>query len=96
MDKIEKYQDEIKLYPKNKYPRNDGIITIPKTIRLSPEEVENWNPKLIHEFLQNSSPGENNDTEILKKMIPAFIKYGIEIELDTNEIERVKELHAEI
>ena len=67
---------------------------IRKMIRISPEENENWDIVKVHEFL--SSPGENNDTEILKKMIPSFIKYGIEIELDTNEIERVKELHAEI
>lgn len=41
--------------------------------------------------------GETNiDVEILKKMIPEFIKKGIEIDLDNNEIKRVKELYGEI
>ena len=38
----------------------------------------------------------NLDSKILKKMIPEFIKHQIEIELNENEIRRVKELHAEI
>lgn len=36
------------------------------------------------------------DISILKKMIPEFIKHGIEIDLNKNEIERVRELHAQI
>lgn len=41
--------------------------------------------------------GETNfDAEILKKMIPEFIKKGIEIDLDNNEIERVRELYGQI
>ena len=36
------------------------------------------------------------DTQILMKMIPSFIKKGIEIELDNEEIDRVKELYAKI
>ena len=69
---------------------------IRKMIRISPEENDNWDIVKVHEFLQNNTPGDNNDTEILKKMIPEFIKHNIEIELNKNEIERVKELHAEI
>ena len=37
---------------------------------------------------------EELDIQILKKMIPEFIKNGIEVDLSKNEIERVKELYA--
>ena len=66
---------------------------IRKMIRISPEENDNWDIVKIHEFLQNKLPGDNNDTEILKKMIPAFIKYGVKLETTTEmEDKRIMEL----
>ena len=36
------------------------------------------------------------DTQILIKMIPEFVKNEIEVDLENNELERVKELYAKI
>ncbi len=70
------------------------------TIRV-PESQYNTIKSTIENIIENKYVSENDpedtlDTLILKKMIPEFIKYDIEIELDNNEIERVKSLYAEI
>lgn len=52
IDKKEKYYNIEKAYPKGKYVRNDGTITIIKTIRISEEENKIWDSNLIHDFLQ--------------------------------------------
>lgn len=76
-----------------------------KSIRLTSEEAKLWNPDYIREYLSGKFLDDmhredlkrnNIDTTILKKMIPAFVKASIEINLEQNEIERVKELYAKI
>ena len=39
---------------------------------------------------------ENIDSEILNKMIPKFIEKEIELDLEDNEIERIKQLYEVI
>lgn len=70
--KEDKYYDVINLYPRGKYPRNDGTITTLKTIRLTPEELINWNVKAVHKFLQ----GELTTPEALE-----VVKLQLEIEM---------------
>lgn len=38
----------------------------------------------------------NRDTKILKKLIPEFIRLGIEVNLEIDEIDRIKQLYEEI
>jgi len=52
------------------------------------------NKYILYTAVEKGEP--NIDAEILKKMIPEFIKNGIELDLNNNEIERVKKLYAEI
>lgn len=66
-----------------------------KAIKLNQRQVDNWDsdtPKLIRDLLE----GKFIDTKILKKMIPKFIEYGIELK-NTTEIEdkRIMELIKE-
>lgn len=81
----------VKKYQENK--RNRPYL---RSIWLNENELNNWDSKKIHSFLQGESPNTMEDIELLKKMILAFIKNEIEIELNENEIRRVKELHAKI
>ena len=48
----EKYYDKEKYRPKAHYIRNDGTQTKIKTIRLTQEELSNWDPKSVHLFLK--------------------------------------------
>lgn len=99
----EKYYDDL-YHPNAIYPRNDGTKTYLKTIRITKEEEANWNSKEVHEFLQENTQSndsiKNNkltvDLHILKKMIPAFVEFGIKIILEENEIDRIKQLWSEI
>ena len=43
---------------------------IRKMIRISEEENDNWDIIKVHEFLQNSSPGDNN---LLQKLYEIMI-----------------------
>ena len=70
-------------------------FTILKMVKINEVQNKSWKknkntPKLIRDLLE----GKLLDTQILKKMIPEFIKSGIELDLDEKEIERVKELHG--
>jgi len=38
----------------------------------------------------------DRDTKILKKLIPEFIRLGIEVNLEIDEIDRIKQLYEEI
>ncbi len=79
--------------------RPKGVnFPVNKLIRISQKQNENWRnnpntPNLIKDLLDGKL---GLDTEILKKMIPEFIKQGIELDLDEKEIERVKELYDKI
>ena len=98
-----KYYDDL-YHPKAIYPKNNGEITKIKTIRISQEEEANWDSKAIHEFLQGNIQSNDSiknskltvDLRILKKMIPAFVEFGIKITFEENEIDRIKQLWSEI
>ena len=62
----EKYYDEVNQYPNAIYPKNNGEITKIKTIRLSMEELSNWDSKAIHEFLQGNT--QSNDSIKISKL----------------------------
>ena len=66
MDKSEKYYDEVNLYPKSTYSRDNGTKTKLKTIRLTQEEIDTWREmklsKTIHEILS----GENQSNDSIK------------------------------
>ena len=65
-----------------------------KQIRINQEQAEKWDSKAIRNFLEGNEISKNNslDTQILLKMIPAFIESGIKINLEEQEIERIKQL----
>ena len=56
----DKYYDEVNLYPKSTYTKNNGEITKIKTIRLTQEELSNWDSKAIHEFLQGNTKSKDS------------------------------------
>lgn len=67
-----------------------------KGIKISKEQDEKWSletPKRIRDLLDGKI---NLDTNILKKMMPKFIKNEIVVNLSEKEIERVKELYAKL
>lgn len=64
-----------------------------KTIKITPEQENNWNPIKIRNCLDKK---ESIDTRILKKLIPVFIEKDIEIDLLEEEIHRIEELYHEI
>lgn len=65
-----------------------------KTIKLNEDQAKKWNPKEVKNFLDGNT--SNQDSIILKKLIPAFIEKGIKIPLEDHEIERIKQLWSEI
>lgn len=68
MDKSDKYYDVKNYRPKAIYPKDDGTTTYLKAIRLPKEELDNWDSKAIHEFLQGNT--KSNDAlkiNLLKK-----------------------------
>lgn len=71
VDKLEKYYAKNSKnqwgLPKMNYTRNDGITTTLRTIRLTPEELANWDTKLVHEFLQGSTDILTHDSEVIGK-----------------------------
>ena len=65
-------------------------------IKINDEQNKNWNKntsKQIRDLLEGKL---DLDTKILLKMIPEFKKNGIIVNLENNELERVKELYARI
>lgn len=62
----EKYYDEKTYSPRNEYPRNDGTKTYLKNIRITQEEVSNWDSKAIHEFLLGNT--QSNDSIKISKL----------------------------
>lgn len=81
-DKSEFNENEVRVYIHRL--KEDGLI----------REIGKKNRYIIYVAIEKEET--NFDAEILKKMIPEFIKKGIEIDLDNNEIERVRELYGEI
>jgi len=79
-------------------PKRDKKYTIIKTIKLTPSQALKWNPKAIRKFLENGQNINTNGTffSLIKKMIPAFIQAGIELELSEDEIQLVKWIYQEI
>ncbi len=67
-----------------------------KSIKLNQKQLDNWDsntPKLIRNLLEGKL---ELDTQILKKMIPKFIEYGIELKTTTEiEDKRIMELIEE-
>jgi len=103
----EKYYDD-KYHPKSTYPRNDGTTTFMKSIRLTKEEIDIWNKtklsKRIHKILAGEDKSNDsikinklrNDLIILKKLIPAFVENELKVNLEDQEIDRIKQLWSEI
>ncbi|MBA7492064.1 hypothetical protein ES702_02613 [subsurface metagenome] len=66
-----------------------ATVKVPESRR---KEIQEALPDLVEQYIEEISI----DTEILKKMIPVFIENKIEIELEDNEIERIKQLYEVI
>jgi len=64
-----------------------------KTIKITEEQEQNWNPNEIRNLLDGNTNENSIDTSILMKMIPAFIEYGIKLTTTTElEDKRIMEL----
>jgi len=59
------------------------------------EEIQKELPILVEQYIEGIT-SISIDTEILKKMIIPFTNAGIKVDLETNEIERIKELFGEV
>ena len=81
-DKTEFNENEVRVYV-NRLMKDNLINKIGKKNRY-----------VLYTVIEKES--NTLDTEILKKMIPAFIQNEIELDLSNKQIERVKELYAEI
>lgn len=71
------------------------VVATVKVPESRKKEIQEILPDLVEQYI-NGITSISIDSDILKKMIPAFIKNGIEIDLEDNEIERIKELYEVI
>ena len=60
-----KYYDDL-FHPNYVYSKNNGEITKIKTIRLTQEELSNWDSKAVHEFLLGLT--RSNDSIRISKL----------------------------
>jgi len=92
----EQYAEILALKPEDfdTAKRSKGISAydVAKQFGVSHQTVYNiWRGD--YKFPPNASP---LDTQILKKMIPAFVEAGIKLKLEKNEITRITELFQEV
>ncbi|GAI71105.1 unnamed protein product [marine sediment metagenome] len=66
MNKSEKYYDEVNLYPKSTYPRNDGTTTRMFAIRLTEEEIETWKSMKLSKTIHGILAGEDKSNDSIK------------------------------
>jgi len=92
-----KYYDDL-FHPNYIYSKNNGETTKIKTIRLTQEELSNWDSKAIHEFLQGVTRSSDSiQINALKNKLQwlySFLSEKCEIkgEIDPEDIERLKQI----
>ena len=75
------------------YEKKNGEKSSLKNIRLSNEELDKWDSKEIHDFLQGKNPNNNEaQNELLKQLFELMGKMEFVGEVDDSDVELLEKI----